>query len=284
MDKILIKKIILATLVADSYSLGAHWVYDEKNLKRLDIDWEELNSPQAIWHKGKKAGDFTHYGDKTIWLYDFVKSRKNFLKDDFIRYLVEKFQTYQGYMDSASRDSLVMLEKGKDEGSNSDDFSIIGQIVPLLMVSKNEDEFFNNVAIYIKLTHNSDESLKAGNFFAKLLLLCLKEGGIEKNIDILEKTSSKSIQQYIQNAKENLSKKSFNAIRDFGPACGTNEAFVGTIYLLLKYKSLKELLIKNAQAGGDSSARGMVASMIYVSTYKKHDLPKAWFNLNRNIT
>jgi hypothetical protein len=54
---------IMASLVADAYALGAHWVYDEEQLKNLPIDWETLNDAQSMWHKGKIKGDFTHYGD-----------------------------------------------------------------------------------------------------------------------------------------------------------------------------------------------------------------------------
>ncbi len=54
---------IEAAFVADAYALGAHWIYDEAQLKSLDLNWEALNAPQAIWHKGKQKGDFTHYGD-----------------------------------------------------------------------------------------------------------------------------------------------------------------------------------------------------------------------------
>lgn len=280
MDKERIKNIILTTLAADSYSLGAHWVYDETQLKNLPIDWSQLNPPQSLWHKGKKSGDFTHYGDKTLWLYEFLQTKSNFNKEEFRSYLVQKIKTYNGYIDGSTRESLPLLEKGKDEGSRADDFSIVGQIPALLLASKSDDEFLENVKTYIKLTHNSKDSLEAGNFFAKLLLLCLKDSNLTKNIDLLSNTASVNIQHSIKTVKNSLTKDSFEAIREFGPACATNEGFKGAIYLLLKYKSLKELLIHNAKAGGDSSARGMVATMIHVAAIKTHDLPKSWFNFS----
>ena len=33
-----INEIITSALVADSYSLGSHWIYDEKQLKDLSIN------------------------------------------------------------------------------------------------------------------------------------------------------------------------------------------------------------------------------------------------------
>ena len=65
--------LLQATLAADSYCLGAHWVYDVEELKGLDIDWEALNAPHVAWHEGKGKGDLTHYGDQLHILEQFLK-------------------------------------------------------------------------------------------------------------------------------------------------------------------------------------------------------------------
>ena len=64
-----IKDLVLTSLVVDSYCLGMHWIYDVEQLSKEDIDWENLIAPKAVWHQGKSAGEFTHYGDQTFWLY-----------------------------------------------------------------------------------------------------------------------------------------------------------------------------------------------------------------------
>ena len=75
-DQKKIKELILTSLVTDAYCLGSHWVYDEKQLQENNLDWNELNNPLSVWHKGKSAGEFTHYGDQTYWLYEFVKDKE----------------------------------------------------------------------------------------------------------------------------------------------------------------------------------------------------------------
>ena len=67
-----IKDLVTTALVVDSYCLGMHWIYDESQLLDDSFDWQKLNAPKALWHKGKTAGDFTHYGDQTLWLYEFL--------------------------------------------------------------------------------------------------------------------------------------------------------------------------------------------------------------------
>ena len=151
-----IKDLVLTSLVTDAYCLGTHWIYDENQLINNDIRWEELNKPLAIWHKGKSAGDFTHYGDQTYWLYEFLKDKDSFDENEYLKFWFEKMKTYTGYIDGASRDTILNIENSvTPSGSNSHDLSIVGRIVPLLKVSKTKEEFLQNVEKFVKLTHNS---------------------------------------------------------------------------------------------------------------------------------
>ncbi|RXJ86687.1 ADP-ribosylglycohydrolase family protein [Arcobacter sp. CECT 8985] len=271
-----VKEIVLATLITDSYCLGSHWIYDEKQLKNLNIDWNELNNACSVWHKGKIAGEFTHYGDHTYWLYEFIKQNDTFDEKEYAKYWLKKMDSYNGYIDSSSRNSIEKLKEGLVEGSSSSDFSIVGRIPSLLFVSKDKNEFFSNVEKFTKLTHNSYESLAASSFFAKLLIKVLEGEDISNAITSLKESSPKDIQKYIKSAFSSINDDTFETIRQNGPACDTKESFPSVLHLLLKYKSLKELLINNAKAGGDSSARGMVASMIFVAKNGINSLPISW--------
>lgn len=279
-----IKNLVLLALVADSYSLGSHWVYEEDKLKDTHINWENLNAPLAIWHKGKVAGDFTHFGDQLVFLYDFLQDKSNFDENEYFNFWVEKMKTYKGYMDGASRDTLQNLQnRVTPSASTSSDLSITGRIAPLLLVSKNENEFINNVELFTKLTHNSQKAIDASVFFAKLLYLSLNGEDIEKSICSLEKDTNSHFKALIQNGLASKNKDTFQAIRDFGPACDVDEGFSGVIHLLCKYKNLKDLLTENAKAGGDTSARAMIAATIFTAKNKNTNLPTSWFNINHSL-
>ncbi|MFV0562438.1 ADP-ribosylglycohydrolase family protein [Malaciobacter mytili] len=282
-DKKRVKEIVLATLVADSYSLGAHWIYDEKQLLNLKIDWNELNAPCAIWHKGKTAGDFTHYGDQTIWLYEFLKDKENFDEKEYAKYWLEQIKVYNGYIDSSSKNSINLLEKGEVLGASSSDLSIVGRIASLLLVSKSKKEFLSNVEKFVKLTHNSLESINASIFFAKLLLKVFEGIQIKEAILQLKDESSFDIQEFILKAQETKTADTLKVIREFGPACGVNEGFGGVLHLLFKFDNLKDMLFCNAKAGGDSSTRAMLASMIFSAKYGINSFPKSWLKIKKNI-
>lgn len=279
-----IKDLVLATLVTDAYCLGTHWIYDEKQLVDNDIIWDELNNPLAIWHKGKSAGDFTHYGDQSYWLYEFLKDKNSFDEKEYLNFWFNKMKTYTGYIDGASRDTILNIENNvTPSGSSSHDLSIVGRIVPLLKVSKTKEEFLQNVGKFVKLTHNSKEALQSADFFANLLLLVLENNEIEKSILELKNSYDSFFQEMIEKGINSKNSDTFETIRTFGPACDINSGFSGVIHLLCKYDNLKDMLISNSKAGGDTSARAMIASVILLANKQMSEIPKNWLNLKVKI-
>lgn len=281
-----VKDLVLSSLVADAYSLGAHWIYDEKQLQTLDLDWNNLNDPKAIWHKEKVAGDFTHYGDQTLWLYQFLQKKENFDINEYTEFWKLKIDSYNGYIDGATRETL---ENINDEiiptGSSSTDLSIVGRITPLLLVSKSKEEFLENVEKFVTCTHNSNEAIVASKFFASLLVEVLNGKEIEEAILYLKESFDTKIQAHIYSGVASKTDDTFQSIRDFGPACDINGGFEGVVHLLCKYDNLKDMLTCNARAGGDSSARAMIAAYIFMAQEDKkiNQIPSNWLNIKANI-
>lgn len=281
-----VKELILVSLVADSYSLGAHWIYDDKQLASLDINWDELNDAKAVWHKDKKAGEFTHYGDQTFWLYEFLKDKDTFDVEEYISFWENKMQSYNGYIDGATRESLENIKDDKrPSGSESTDLSVVGRIAPLLLVSSSKQEFLENVETFVKVTHNSNDSLKAASFFAKVLLEVLEGNSIETSLEKVKEGFDSQIQEFVSSGISSKTSDTFTTIRNFGPACDVHEGFAGVIHLLSKYDNLKDMLICNAKAGGDTSARAMIASIIFLAQENKNatQIPANWLNIKATV-
>lgn len=257
-----IKQAILGSIIADSYCLGAHWIYDEAQLESIDFSWDELNAPLAMWHKGKSSGDLTHYGDHTLWLIEFLAQNSTFDVAKYAAFWLEKTASFTGYEDGSTRETIAALKEDSSTitGAKSADLSICGRIAPLLLVSNTREEFVSNARAFAALTHNDVLTLDAVEFFANVLY-CVIDGQEIKSA-IAETKSSKQLEKWIADAADSVDKDSFDAIRAFGPACGVDGGFAGSIHLLLKSTSLKEALALNAKAGGDSSARGMIVGMI----------------------
>jgi ADP-ribosylglycohydrolase len=279
-----IKELVLVSLVADAYCLGAHWVYDEKQLQNASFDWNILNTPLSIWHKGKTAGEFTHYGDQTYWLYKFLENKDDFKAEEFLIYWNNKMKTYEGYIDGASRQTIKNIEEGvSPSGSNSADLSIVGRIAPLLKVSKTKAEFLKNVDSFVRLTHDSPKALNASRFFAKVIWNLIEGKELSVSIESIKDEFDTKIQAHINKAIASKEADTFETIRNFGPACDVDDGFAGALHLLAKYDNLKEMLIENAKAGGDSSARAMIASIIFMMNRPASQIPQNWLSIKVTI-
>lgn len=273
---------IQAAFIADAYCLGSHWVYDEAQLKTLPIDWEDLNAPQAMWHKGKSKGDCTHYGDHGKWLYEFIQKNGHFDIKMYGGFWLDNMQEYKGYIDGSSRETMEVLKlnPNTDKGSSSHDLSIIGRIAPLLLVSDSKEEFLKQVESFVAFTHNAPIVLKAAALFASVLYDVAEGKSIDKALnDVDVDPALKSAFEAGINSK---GQETFTAIRNFGPACSVEGGFEGVLHLLVSYNDFKEAMIANAKAGGDTSARAMIVAMIMGAAGKS--LPTLWMEGTRNIS
>jgi ADP-ribosylglycohydrolase len=263
-----IQNAILASLVADAYNLGSHWVYDEKQLQELSLDWNTLNAPEAMWHKGKEKGDFTHYGDQTFYLLEYMKENRTFNKEDFYLFWKEKMSVYTGYIDGATRGALENI------GHTSNDLSICGRLAPLLINVDSKEVFLQRVKELVEITHNTQLAHDSSQFFGKLLWASLEKEDIQKSIQIL-KTEHPELEAWINAGTASKQEETFKTIREFGPACGIDGGFSGVIHLLSLDDDFKTVLEKNARAGGDNSARGMVVAMI-LGSQDSLSIPNDW--------
>ncbi|EDZ61300.1 protein containing ADP-ribosylation/Crisallin J1 domain [Sulfurimonas gotlandica GD1] len=266
---------IMASLVADAYALGAHWIYEEAHLKSLPIDWETLNKAQSMWHKGKAKGDFTHYGDQTLYLLEYMSQNKEFDKNDYYPFWSEKMSNYAGYVDGATRSALVKI------GSESNELSICGHIAPLLIDADTKEIFLSRCKEFAEITHNSKLAVSSTLFFAELLWDSKENKDIKKNIELLKSKYPKLL-TWIDAGVKSKDADTFSTIREFGPACGIDGGFAGVIHLLSLEDDFKTVMQKNAKAGGDSSARGMVVAMI-LATQDDFELPDEWMNAINTI-
>lgn len=280
-----VRDLVFSSLVADAYCLGSHWIYDEEQLKKLNTDWNNLNKACSIWHKGKLAGEFTHYGDQTHSFYKFLEDKESFDVNAYVQNWYEKMSIYNGYIDGATRDTMKNMDDGEAVpcGSTSDDFSIVSRMVPLLKVSSSKEQFVSNAQTFVKATHNNATLLEATSFFAKLLVEVLDGKDIVTSIENLKEQYSTTIQKWVAEGLSSKEEESFDAIRRFGPSCSIEGAFASVIHVLAKYTNFKEAMIQNAQAGGDNSSRAMMIAPLLVAAYGVTKIPAEWTKIKGTI-
>jgi len=275
---------ILAMFAADSLALGPHWIYDTDRIDRQFGRVDRFVKPtEDSYHPTKDAGGFTHYGDQALCLLAFLARNKGFGLARFADSWKALFTNYSGYYDKATKTTLANFEAGKeptDSGSASSDLGGASRIGPLVYCYRNNEERLVTAAReQTAMTHNNAGVIECAEFFSRLTIRVVNGISPSAAIDRLhnEGVLSAPLLDRIHQGTESANRDTRQVISDFGQACGTPEAFPSVIHLIAKYENdLKEGLIENVMAGGDSAARGMLVGMVLGAHQGLEALPEIW--------
>ena len=280
MNKDKLKGLLWGSLLGDAYSLGGHWVYDQKELADSPLNLLGLNDPMTNYHGDKKAGDFTHYGDQLVWLLEYMNESKVY--DPFVYGEIwkKKMSNYQGYVDSASKESLANIKSGRSflgAGSGSHDLSIVGRHAPIMYTLKGMDDMLESVKFHTCLTHMSKEALDASKYIAEVTLAMIYNLDVENTLQERAKFYGEMVEAEVEKAFEVKDKPTNEAISHLGASCDVKGGLASTVYLLINYHNDFEALLQaNSLAGGDTSARAMVAGMIVGARYGFEAIKPVW--------
>ena len=278
------RALVLASLVADSLALGAHWIYDPERISKEFGRADRLLKPLPnSFHPAKEKGDFTHYGDQAFVLLESLARQGEFDIEDFSSRWRALFTDYKGYVDQATKATLQNLGRGKkplEAGSSSSDLAGASRIAPLVCrYAQDLDQLVLSARDQTRMTHNHPLVVEGAEFFAGVCWRILQGEGpvsaIRKLAD--DKYQSSPLGEWVGKGLESRDEESVAAIGRFGRSCHVDEAFCGIIHLIARYeKDLKEALIQCVMAGGDSAGRGMMTGMVLGAYLGSQTLPEEW--------
>jgi ADP-ribosylglycohydrolase len=278
---------VLASFVADSLALGAHWIYDTNQLDReIGRVTDLLPPPQGSYHPTKKRGEFTHYGDQTFHLLQHLaEHRGHFSLPVYARAWYALCTNYPGYMDRATKASLQNIEAGKDPelcGSSSTDLGGPARIAPLVYCYReNLPGMLAAVKAQTALTHNGPGVVDGALFLAASCHAILHGAtpreaflqALENGIDDID------LDLRLRKCLDLPGGSIRQAVKEFGQMCSINAALPGAVYTVLQHgNNLEEALIETVMAGGDSAARGMVVGMLLGAALGEEKIPVRWLN------
>ena len=255
-------------LVADALNLGSHWVYNQNALKRQFPDGITIFSdPMTSYHGSKKAGDFTHTGDQLLFLHEAIqKNGGNYDESAWRSYWVDKMSSYDGYLDGASK---TTLGSQGESPSPSDEVAGAARCAPIFDLDISLEETIQAVQSQTGLTHGSKELIELSEFITRSVF-ALKEGADFKSA--FEKAaldgnySALKPESHITKAEQADRSDHLKVASDFGLSCHFEDAFPLTLYYALHFgDNFKDCLSKNALAGGDNTARGLVLAILFAA-------------------
>jgi len=265
----------------DAYALGAHWLYDTHQISKSQFDSKTFNDPLSDYHPGKKAGDFTHYGDQMLWLLDAIAHDEAFSIQNFSTAWRAKMSDYSGYVDGASKHTLDALAEGKGSlgcGSSSHDLSVVGRMMPLVYAYHNDmDKMMEYVKLHTVFTHMTKELVESAAYFNELIMAVSMGADVARSIEEIALAYSETIQKWVQGGVAKAESESVEAIKVLGQSCSVEGGFAAVIYLLVRFSDFQEAMEANVLAGGDSAARGMLVGAVLAAHGGMKVLP---FNYN----
>jgi ADP-ribosylglycohydrolase len=278
---------VWAAFAADALSLGVHWMYDPEQIQSSKGRVESFSDPGPdSFHKNRKAGEFTHYGDQMRILLASLAERGEFDAKNFGERWRREMSDYDGYMDKATKTTLANLSEGKtgaDAASGSADLGGAARMAPLALRYSDDAEALAAAAReQTALTHGSEEAVGAAGFLARTVHQVLR--GTDPVAALRATAEHEAFQptrfpDWVEAGIAAAERDSVSAIGHFGRACDTVMVFPGAVQLIAKYpEDLKEALIQSAMAGGESASRGMMAGMVLGAKLGVEAIPPAWID------
>lgn len=281
------RNIVLFSFIGDALSLGPHWIYQQSEITRKAGNITGYLDPMSDYHPGKKAGDFTHYGDQTLVLLRSLGREKRFDLRTFAgewRSFWEDSATIS-YRDGATNAALQNLKGGispQNSASPSNDISGAARIAPLfLMLWESTDGLLSAVREQTAFTHGDAAVIESAEFFARLVL---RVGDGEPVPDalrsVVEMGHWRAIpSEWFEAAVRSSSsgETAGDSASEHGLTCHIPDAFPVVCDLLLRFpKDPVAALISNAEAGGDAAARGMILGLVYGARPETTEVPEDW--------
>jgi ADP-ribosylglycohydrolase len=278
------KAMVLASFAADALALGAHWIYDTDQITTTFKRVETFQKPgENSYHSTKNLGEFTHYGDQMLVLLESLAACRGFDLKHFAAQWRAHQQHYTGYIDHATRSTLSNFKDGKapeSAGSESTDLGGAARMAPLAYAYRNAgDELANSARTQTAMTHNHILVTDSAAFFSAVVFRILQG---ESPVAAIEATTAMQFNRepfltWVNNGIESRASGTISAVKRFGQMCEVGAAFPGVIHLVARYENdLRQALIENVMAGGDSAARGMLTGMLLGAHHGFAAIPEAW--------
>ena len=239
----------------------------------------------ASYHANKKKGDFTHYGDQMLVLLESTAACNGFDHAHFARTWQSFFESYQGYFDHATKETLKNMSEGKNleaYGSSSDDLGGASRMAPVIYACHHDLETLVDAARrQTALTHNHATVVDASAFLALTVDKVLNgRSPLGAMTEVLaENFQNGPINTLVTSGLNSISKNTRETIAEFGQMCSIEAALPATVYLIAKYEQdFRQALVENVMAGGDSAARGMLTGMVLGAALGTAAIPIEWID------
>lgn len=300
---------ILGSLVADSATLGLHWLYDPvriaeieggRGLVFLSPESSDYQGTKGYFaHSGKSGGDSSGYGETCLLMLKHLSKHGTFNRIGYQTEYRSYFGpggSYVGYVDSPTRITLNTLlpldptEFPAESGADDDQFAALAALPSLVSTHKGTlDELMERVDELVRVTNHNDQAVAAAQCSSAVLFGVLRGTPIHQSLSESLPFAGNRLRPLLEESLTHSSLDSIGVSERFGRACHVHEGLPVVFHIAHHAKDYRTAIEANIRAGGDSCGRSIMLGAIVAADRANqggHDspIPLDWLSRYRNLS
>jgi ADP-ribosylglycohydrolase len=287
---------IFGALIADSASLGLHWLYDPDRIAKIAaVEGLVFLSPKAenytntkgfFAHANKKRGDSSGYGELCLLLLQHFAKHGHFKQIDYQTEYCAHFGpggTYVGYIDFPTRQTLQTLLPLKPaafpaiSGADDDQFAALAS-VPVMVAAHQgtQDALISHIETIVRITNNNEIAVAAAQCAGMILFKILNGATVEQALIDSLSFAGPVLKPLLEQSIAYKSLDSIAVSKRFGSACHVAEGFPLIFHIAQHAPDYRIAIEENIRVGGDSCGRSiMLGAIIAAHKAKQANLESA---------
>lgn len=300
---------ILGALIADSASLGLHWLYDPSKIAQIEKnkgltflppnDYNYADAKGFFAHTNKIAGDSSGYGEACLLILKHFAEHGQFQRIAYQSEYRGHFGPggeYIGYIDSPTRQTLHTLiplipaDFPERSGADDDQFAALAT-VPVVTATHTgtQAELLDQIDLVVRLTNHNDTAVVAAKYTGSVLFEVINgKPVIQALTDALPQAGEK-LAPLVEQALQTEILDSIAMAERFGSACHVLEGIPVVAHILKHTTNYRDAIEANIRAGGDSCGRAIMLGAIAAAKAEQAgeqsiSIPLEWLTKYRKIT
>jgi ADP-ribosylglycohydrolase len=290
-----VEGMIWGQCIGDALCMGTHWIYNLEDLNTFYPELKGFELPRAgHYHEGKKAGDFTHYGEAALLLLESVAESGGLDLPDFGRRFFGHFASpsYAGYLDSATRGTIenARLDASRrpppeysfQAGADDDQLATATSLAPVVARYHDSPEWLEQVTRATRFRQNHPRSVAYMRIYARILIELLSGTDLHSALHRAEETAAKDsefgeeLRQRFRDVFERKHLSTAEATSQLGQSCPLKSSFPAALVAVVQTPDEFEgTLLRVLAAGGDNAGRAAMAGALLGACLGKSALPQA---------
>lgn len=281
---------ILGALVADTASMGFHWLYDQTLIKKYTTSTPEFHAPNQdeyegkgyFAHKGKAVGSPSQYGAQLTAMLASLSHTQPYSESRYIASFRTWFDfggQWQGYIDKPTKIALLAMHQEEVSIFGADDTQnpAISKLPALVAYHYKEDALPEYIESAVRVTNNNDIAVKYAQAVAIMIKMAINGHTVKACIEEAKQSCS-FIKEEIEKAEQDRKLTSLQVAEKVGLHCGLDASFIVVMHILLTATSYEEAIQTNIYCGGDNCGRAIPLGAILGACFTDSNqaIPSSW--------